>query len=148
MRIIGSFYREIIYRRHILNMQELFVNRQEETKEMKPLTIIYWLRMGLGVFAGAISAILSYYLLGTGLEGTSILLYSISLTLLIYLITFRLIKMKFQNKVEKASKITMTGIGMYFFAWLAFYVLFYTIIISVFGPGIPAIAPIPTPTPT
>jgi hypothetical protein len=108
---------------------------------MKPLTIIYWLRMALGIFAGAISAILSYFLLNTGLEGTSILLYSISLTLLIYLITFRLIKMKYQNQVEKASKITMTGIGMYFFAWLAFYVLFYTIIISVFGPGIPPFPP-------
>ncbi len=103
---------------------------------MKPLTLIYWLRMALGVVAGALSAIMSYYLISTGLEGTSILLYSISLTLLIYLISFRIIKMKFQNQVEKQSKITMTGIGMYFFAWLAFYVLFYTIILTVIGPGL------------
>ena len=104
---------------------------------MKPLTIIYWLRMTLGIIAGALSALMSYFLLNTGLEGTSILLYSITLTLLVYLISFRILKMKFQNKVEKQSKITMTGIGMYFFAWLAFYVLFYTIILTATGNPIP-----------
>ncbi|MGD6933536.1 MAG: hypothetical protein ACQCN5_04960 [Candidatus Bathyarchaeia archaeon] len=96
---------------------------------MKPITIIYWLRMALGITSGAICAALSRFLENTGMEGTSILLYSISLTLLIYLVSFRLIKMKFQNKVETPSKITMTGIGMYFFSWIAFYVLFYTIIL-------------------
>ncbi|XHH09012.1 MAG: hypothetical protein ACFCUE_15830 [Candidatus Bathyarchaeia archaeon] len=100
---------------------------------MKPIVTIYWLRMVLGITAGAISAALSRYLETTGMEGTSILLYSISLTLLIYLITFRLIKNKFQNQVEPPSKITMTGIGMYFFAWIAFYVLFYTIILVATG---------------
>lgn len=96
---------------------------------MKPITTIYWLRMALGITAGAISAGVSKFLETTGMEGTSILLYSISLALLIYLISFRVIKMKFQTKVEPTSKITMTGIGMYFFAWIAFYVFFYTIIV-------------------
>jgi hypothetical protein len=95
---------------------------------MKPLTTIYWLRMALGIITGAICAVLSKFLMTTGLEGTSILLYSVSLTLLIYLISFRILKSKYQSQVEKPSKITMTGIGMYFFAWLAFFVLFYTII--------------------
>jgi hypothetical protein len=95
---------------------------------MKPITTIYWLRTALGVTAGALCALLSRFLESTSIEGTSILLYSISLTLLIYLISFRILKIKFQDKVEKASKITMTGIGMYFFSWLAFYVLFYTMI--------------------
>ncbi|MGD6809174.1 MAG: hypothetical protein ACQCN3_05690 [Candidatus Bathyarchaeia archaeon] len=96
---------------------------------MKPITIIYWLRMVLGISAAAICAVLSQFLATTGMEGISILLYSISVTLLIYLISFRLIKIKFQNQIETPSKITMTGIGMYFFSWLAFYVLFYTIIV-------------------
>ncbi len=97
---------------------------------MKPLTTLYWLRMALGVTAGALSALLSRFLetTSTTFEATSILLYSISLTLLIYLISYRILKIKFKDKVEKPSKITMTGIGMYFFAWIAFYVLFYTII--------------------
>ncbi len=100
---------------------------------MKPLIIIYWLRLALGITAAALSAILSRFLESTNMEGISILLYAISLTLLIYLISFRIIKMKFQNKVEQPSKITMTGIGMYFFSWIAFYVLFYTIIFVATG---------------
>ncbi|MCL2691766.1 MAG: hypothetical protein FWE56_05905 [Candidatus Bathyarchaeota archaeon] len=94
---------------------------------MKPTTIIYWLRMILGITTGIICAFLSNFLIVYGMEGISVLLYSISLALLIYLITFRLFKIKFQNQVETPSKITMTGIGIYFFAWLAFYILFYTI---------------------
>jgi len=96
-------------------------------KRMKPTTIIYWLRMTMGITTGIICAFLSNFLISYGMEGISVLLYSISLALLIYLITFRLFKMKFQNQVETPSKITMTGIGIYFFAWLAFYILFYTI---------------------
>jgi hypothetical protein len=96
-------------------------------KRMNPTTIIYWLRMAMGIVTGVICAFLSNFLESYGMEGISILLYSISLALLIYLITFRLLKMKFQNQVETPSKITMTGIGIYFFAWLAFYILFYTI---------------------
>jgi len=112
---------------------------------MKPITTIYWLRTALGITAGAICAALSKFMVSANVDGTSVLLYSISLALLIYLITFRLLKMKFQNKVETPSKITMTGIGMYFFAWIAFYVLCYTIIIAATG-GIPEPSVIPEPT--
>jgi hypothetical protein len=94
---------------------------------MKPITIMYWLRAALGIMAGAICAVLSISLEKYGMAGTSVLLYSISLALLIYLITFRLLKMKFQSQVETPSKITMTGIGIYFLGWLAFYILCYTI---------------------
>jgi hypothetical protein len=62
------------------------------------------------------------------MEGTSVLLYSISLTLVIYLISLQVFKKKFQNQIETPSKITMTGIGIYFLAWLSFYILFYTVI--------------------
>lgn len=95
---------------------------------MTPIQQIYWIRTSLGIVAGALSAVLARVLDSTNMEGISILLYAISLTLLIYLISFRILKMKYQNKVEKQSKITMTAIGMYFFSWLAFFVLFYTII--------------------
>ncbi len=95
---------------------------------MTPIQQIYWIRTALGITAGALSAVLARFLDSTNMEGISILLYAISLTLLIYLISFRILKMKYQNKVEKQSKITMTAIGMYFFSWIAFFVLFYTII--------------------
>jgi zinc transporter ZupT len=95
---------------------------------MKPIVQLYWLRTVMGVVAAALSAVLSYFLESTAIESISVLLYSISLALLIYLLSFRIFKAMFQNKVDKPSKIATTGIGMYFFAWLAFLVLFYTII--------------------
>ena len=95
---------------------------------MKPITIIYWLRMAMGMAAGVICAVLSNFLIVHDMiDGTSALLYSITLSLAIYVITLQLLKKKFQNQVETPSKITMTGIGIYFLAWLAFYILFYTI---------------------
>jgi len=100
---------------------------------MKPITTIYWLRMIIGVISGIICAALSNFLITYGMEGMSVLLYSVSLTLVIYLVTLRLIKIKFQNKVETPSKITMTGIFMYFVAWLTFYILTYTIIVASTG---------------
>jgi glucan phosphoethanolaminetransferase (alkaline phosphatase superfamily) len=99
---------------------------------MKPIVQLYWLRTAMGVIAAALSAVLSYFL-STAVEPISVLLYSISLALLIYLLTFRIFKAVYQTKVEKPSKIATTAIGMYFFSWLAFYVLFYTIIIVATG---------------
>jgi hypothetical protein len=94
---------------------------------MKPTTIIYWLRMAMGIMAGVICAYLSSFLEAYGMQGMSVLLYSITFALALYLVTFYLFKMKFLSQVESPSKITMTGIGIYFFAWIVFYILFYTI---------------------
>lgn len=96
---------------------------------MKPIVQLYWLRTSMGVVAAGLSAGLSYFLeTSTAIESISVLLYSISLALLIYLLSFRIFKAIYQSKVDKPSKIATTGIGMYFFSWLAFLVLFYTII--------------------
>ncbi|MDR2708220.1 MAG: hypothetical protein LBB87_05710 [Nitrososphaerota archaeon] len=103
----------------------------KEEKKMNPIKTIYCLRLALGVTAGVTCAAVSKILETTiGLDGTSTILYSITLTLLIYLLSFRILKAKFQNKVETPSKITMTGIGIYFLAWVTFYILFYTIILA------------------
>jgi zinc transporter ZupT len=92
---------------------------------MTPLTQIYWLRVTLGVIAGLISAVLAFYQ-----DATSIytLLNSITAAFAVYIITYYLIRVSFKNKVEKQSKIVSMGIGMYFFAWIAFFVLSYTIL--------------------
>jgi uncharacterized membrane protein YbhN (UPF0104 family) len=113
---------------------------------MKAITTIYWLRAALGVTAGAICAIVARLVeTKVGIDGTATLLYSITLALLIYLLSVRLLKAKFLNKVEKPSKITMTGIGIYFIAWLAFYTLFYTIILAATN-SIPIPEAAPTPS--
>jgi hypothetical protein len=117
---------------------------------MNAIKTIYWLRVALGITSGAICAAVSRLLeTKIGLDGTSTILYSITLTLLIYIVSLRLLKAKFQNKVETPSKITMTGIGIYFIASLAFYILFYTLILVATN-SIPEPMPIATPaiTPT
>ena len=112
---------------------------------MIPIKTIYWLRVALGVTSGALCAAVSRVLETTiGLDGTSALLYSITLALLVYLLSFRLLKAKFQNKVATPSKITMTGIGIYFLAWISVYILCYTIILAATN-SIPA-PPLPDPT--
>jgi hypothetical protein len=116
---------------------------------MSTVKIIYWLRVALGITSGAICAAVSRLLeTKIGIDGTSAILYSITLSLLIYLLTLRILKAKFQNKVETPSKITMTGIGIYFIAWLAFYILFYTLILAATNsiPALPEPTLIITPT--
>jgi hypothetical protein len=111
-----------------------FTYRITEKRKVNTITTIYWLRVALGVTAGAICATVSRLLeTKAGIEGTSIVLWSIALALLIYLFSFRLLKAKFQDKVESPSKITMTGIGIYFITWLTCYILFYTLILAATG---------------
>jgi len=93
---------------------------------MTPLVQLYWIRVALGIIAAIISAVLAE-LIGTVTEITT-LVNSITVALLIYFITYYLLRTSFRNKIEKPSKILSTGIGMYFFAWIAFFVLFYTAI--------------------
>ncbi|MCL2173000.1 MAG: hypothetical protein LBH62_08600 [Nitrososphaerota archaeon] len=95
---------------------------------MSPITIMYWLRAAIGVMFGIICAVLSMFMENNGIIGMSPLFYSITFALVMYMVTIYLFKMKFQNQVEEPSKVTMTGIGIYFFGWLAFYILFYTVL--------------------
>jgi hypothetical protein len=48
--------------------------------------------------------------------------------LLIYFVTYYILRGYYKNKIDKQSKILSTAIGMYFFSWLSFFVLFFTAI--------------------
>ena len=93
---------------------------------MTPLVRLYWIRVTLGIIAAAVSAVMAE-LIGT-LTDITTLVNSITVALLVYFITYYILRAVFRDKIEKPSKILSTGIGMYFFAWIAFFVLFYTII--------------------
>ncbi len=93
---------------------------------MTPLVQLYWIRVVLGIIAAAITAILAG-LFGTVADSTW-LVNGITGALIIYFVTYYILKATYQSKIEKTSKILSTGIGMYFFTWIAFFVLFYTII--------------------
>jgi hypothetical protein len=97
---------------------------------MTPITQLYWLRVALGITAGAITAVVAPFF---GAGNINALIDSITIALLIYLITYYILKGVFGKKIEKQSKILSTGIGMYFFSWLAFFVLFYTIVQVITG---------------
>ncbi len=97
---------------------------------MKTLEIMYWLRLALGITAALICT-------GYGLTTNTIvkenptyttLLNGASIALVIYLISYYIIKSKFSLKVEKPQKLVFTGMGIYFISWIAFWTLLYTII--------------------
>jgi len=97
---------------------------------MNPLEKIYWLRLALGVVAAFICA---GYGIAAGViskEGFPINTFfnSLSIALIVYIISYYIIKRKFILKVEKPQKIATTGIGIYFTSWLVIWVLLYTII--------------------
>jgi hypothetical protein len=99
---------------------------------MKPLTIIYWSRFGFGLLAAVICTL---YGIATGTITSdpsrfplNILFNGISLALIVYIISYYVVKFKFRAQVEKPSKLLSTGIGIYFLSWIVFWVLFYTIL--------------------
>ena len=98
---------------------------------MTPVVQLYWLRVVLGISAGAISALLAALFFSHSSIDT--LINSITIALLIYFITYYILRGFYKTKIEKQSKILSTAIGMYFFAWLSFFVLFYTGFIVALG---------------
>jgi len=92
---------------------------------LKPLVIIYWIRVALSIFAAAVSAIVA-----TLQNAADIYTFvnGVTIALLVYLVSYYPLKAKFVNKVEKQSKIMTMGIFMYFIAWVVFFILFYSIL--------------------
>lgn len=91
---------------------------------MTPVVQLYWIRISLGVVAGAISAVLALYL---PLNDLSSLIDSFTVALLIYLVSYYPLKAIYSKKIEKQSKILSTAVLGYFFAWLPSFVLFFTL---------------------
>jgi hypothetical protein len=97
---------------------------------MKPLELVYWARFATGVLAAVVC--IAYVLALNGspshssLPDAGVVFNSISLAIIVYVLSYYIIKAKFRDKVVKTQKLFTTGIGIYFLAWLVFYALFYT----------------------
>ncbi|MGB9741268.1 MAG: hypothetical protein ACP5IM_04920 [Candidatus Bathyarchaeia archaeon] len=98
---------------------------------MKPLTVVYWLRVAFGILAALLCI---GYEMATGTIindiskfSWSMFLNGISLALVVYLLSYYVIKAIFTAKVEKPQKLFTMGIGIYFLAWIVFWILLYTI---------------------
>ena len=97
---------------------------------MTPLEKIYWLRLALGITAALICA---GYGIAAGVISNkefplNTFFNSLSIALIVYIISYYIIKRRFILKVEKPQKLASTGIGIYFTSWLVIWVLLYTII--------------------
>lgn len=104
---------------------------------MNILTKIYWVRVSLGALAGLVSTgipLITQSVNGADLisqmSQTNTLLNGITVALLIYLISYYIMKAKFSAKIEKKSKIMSMGIFIYFFTWLVVWVLTISVIIG------------------
>jgi hypothetical protein len=96
---------------------------------MKPLEALYWLRFVLGIVAALIC--IGYGLATNTISTVSdfnIFMRGLAFAIIVYIISYYLIKPRLLLKVEKPQKILMTGIGIYFLSWLVFWILLYTII--------------------
>jgi hypothetical protein len=90
---------------------------------MKPMSIIYWTRVLLGIVAALISTLLATVI-------TDINLFNgLTIALLVYVVTYYVYKYLFAAKVEKPTKIFTTGIFAYFLTWLVTWIFFYTVLI-------------------
>lgn len=99
---------------------------------MKPLTIIYWIRAVLGFIIGFMCAAYVYLTVTGELTSIYTLLTGVSFALLFYIATYYMIKLRFMDKVEKASKLITHGIGIYFFSWL----ITWTLLVTLFTPTV------------
>jgi len=98
---------------------------------MKPLEKVYWLRAALGIAAAFLCTVYGMLVPGA-ISNTHFpldtFLNSISIALVIYLISFYIVKSMFILQVEKPQKLATMGIGIYFFNWLVSWIFLYTMI--------------------
>ena len=97
---------------------------------MKPLELVYWSRFLTGVLSAI--ACIGYVMVLNGspssgsLPDTGVIFNSISLAIIVYILSYYILKARFKDKVAKTQKLFTTGIGIHFLAWIVFYALFYT----------------------
>ncbi|RLI47050.1 hypothetical protein DRO69_01710 [Candidatus Bathyarchaeota archaeon] len=91
---------------------------------MKPLSIIYWTRVCLGILTGLICGVGSSLVAGL----FSSFPEGLSLAIIIYILTYYVYKLLFFAKVKKPSKIFTTGIGAYFLTWIVAWGVFFTLL--------------------
>ncbi|MGD0496725.1 MAG: hypothetical protein ABSB28_11935 [Candidatus Bathyarchaeia archaeon] len=97
---------------------------------MKPLETVYWLRFGFGIMAALVC--IGYGIAANAISSTTfqynLLLNSVSLAIIVYVLSYYVIKARFRLKVQKTQKLLTTGIGIYFLSWIAFFALLYTML--------------------
>jgi len=89
---------------------------------LKPLNVIYWSRVGFGVVAALICVLLIDVE-----EFTNPLISGMSIGILVYIITYYILKWRFMARVENPTKVFTMGIGAYFITWIVAWGLLNTL---------------------
>jgi PKD repeat protein len=87
---------------------------------LKTLNVIYISRIGFGILAAVVAALV------VPLDIGDPLLNGITIGLAVYLISYYLLKWRFMNKVDQPTKIITMGIGIYFLTFIMIWVLLIT----------------------
>ena len=88
--------------------------------KLKTLNVIYCLRIGFGILAALVAALV------VNLKVGNPLINGITVALAVYLLTYYLLKFQFANKVEKPTQILTMGYGIYALTFIFCWVLFIT----------------------
>ena len=98
-------------------------NQTEGVKRKNPLDKLFWLRVGMGLLAGALSAEL-----GSSIEETSRPFLGFGIMIILFIISYGIAKaMKIQLPASDKKKLIMTGIGSYFFMFIFSWILVNTL---------------------
>ena len=99
-------------------------NQTEGVKRKNPLNKLFWLRVGMGILAGALSAELGY-----SIEETSRPFLGFGIMIILFIISYGIAKaMRIQLPASDKKKLIMTGIGSYFFMFIFSWILVNTLI--------------------
>jgi len=99
-------------------------NQTEGVKTKNPFDRLFWLRVGLGILAGSLSAELGY-----SMEETSRPFVAFGIMIILFIISYAIgKKMRLPIPASERKKIIMTGIGSYFFMFLFSWILVNTLI--------------------
>ena len=99
-------------------------NQTEGVKRKNPLNKLFWLRVGMGILAGVLSAELGY-----SIEETSRPFLGFGIMIVLFIISYGIAKaMRIQLPASEKKKLIMTGIGSYFFMFIFSWILANTLI--------------------
>ncbi len=85
---------------------------------MEHISLLYWIKVGLGILTAIICVLLS----------VDNLLSGIGIGIVIYALSDRVLRQLFIDKVDKPSTVTKTGIGIFILSWVFFWALLYTLV--------------------
>lgn len=97
----------------------------DESRIKSGLDKVFWLRVGLGVLAGTISAIFGSTMLHAHERGYT----GLGIVIVLFIISYGIAKaLRVPLPLSDKRKLVMTGIGSYFLMFLVSWILVYTII--------------------